>query len=377
MAEPLTRHYGPEIPRTIARMIATVSPSFDTKGFVRTALVGYESLGLMPRGRQIAQALRRFLPASYPDAMRVLLASLDHAPPRTPGQSMAAFLFLPHTYFVADYGVDHFECSMRAQYLLTQRFTAEFSIRPFLERYPAETLAQLAEWCTDPSEDVRRLVSEGTRPRLPWASRLRAFQADPQLGLALLERLKDDSSLYVRRSVANHLNDIGKDHPTVLIDTARRWLVDATDERRWIVRHALRSAVKRGDRDALALLGFGRAAKVQVQAVRIAPSRAAIGGSVQLACEVTSRAAEAQRLAVDFSVGYVKANGTVRPKVFKWTTLELAPRQRVSLQKCLSLVQRTTRTHYPGTHTVHLLINGAAYPLGSFLVTESERARRR
>jgi 3-methyladenine DNA glycosylase AlkC len=157
-------------------------------------------------------------------------------------RGMGGFLFLPHVFFVAEYGLEHFETSMRAQYVLTQRFTAEFSIRRYLERHQAATLGPVSrEWSADASEDVRRLVSEGTRPRLPWAPRLRAFQADPRPVLALLERLKDDPSLYVRRSVANNLNDIGKDHPVLLVETATRWMENATEERRWIIRHALRS----------------------------------------------------------------------------------------------------------------------------------------
>ena len=136
---------------------------------------------------------------------------------------MDVFIYLPHVFFVAKFGVGHFEASMRAQYELTQRFTAEYSIRGFLERYPERTLARLREWAGDANAHVRRLVSEGTRPRLPWAPRLRAFQDDPQPVLELLELLKDDPELYVRRSVANNLNDIGKDNPTALIDTCRHW----------------------------------------------------------------------------------------------------------------------------------------------------------
>ena len=162
---------------------------------------------------------------------------------------------------------------MQAQHELTQRFTAEFSIRPFIERHPEATLARLAQWTQDPSPHVRRLVSEGTRPRLPWASRLRDFQRDPAPVLALLERLKDDPELYVRRSVANNLNDIGKDHPDLLADVARRWLQNASPERRWIVRHALRSAIKRAEPGALSALGYGAAPTLAIERVRIEPKR--------------------------------------------------------------------------------------------------------
>ena len=366
MAEPLKNQFGAAIPRTIGRMIAAVYPAFDEKAFVKGALKDYDALELMSRGRKIAQALRQYLPDDYVRAAEILIASLDQRPQKTLGQSMASFLFLPHVLFVAEYGLEHFEVSMRAQYVLTKLFTAEFSIRRYLERHQEATLARLKDWATDPSADVRRLVSEGTRPRLPWAPRLRAFQADPRPVLALLERHKDDPDLSVRRSVANNLNDIGKDHPAVLIATARQWMVEATAERRWIIRHALRSAVKGGESDALDLLGFGRPAHVALQKVRITPRAVAIGSSVTLACELTNKAARAQRLLVDLRVRYMKANGRYRPKVFKLKTVEMAPREVLPLKKKLSLMQLTTRKHYPGRHHMELMVNGRVYPLGTF-----------
>ncbi len=366
MAEPLKNSFGADVPRTIARMIAAVFPRFDQKTFVRSSLDGYDALELMSRGWKIAHQLRRSLPDDYEKAIEILLASLDRKPERTVAQGMGGFLFLPHVFFVAEYGLEHFEISMRAQYVLTQRFTAEFSIRRYLERHQAATLSRLMEWSADSNEDVRRLVSEGTRPRLPWASRLRAFQADPRPVLALLERLKDDPSLYVRRSVANNLNDIGKDHPAVLVATAKRWMKNATEQRRWIIRHALRSAVKRGESAALALLGFGETALVSVEQARITPRRPAIGSSVIIACEIANRTSVAQRLLVDLRVQYVKANGVQRPKVFKLKQVELAPRETAEVKKTLSLAQLTTRTHYPGRHVVDVMVNGRAYPLGTF-----------
>lgn len=255
---------------------------------------------------------------------------------------------------------------MQAQHALTQRFTAEFSIRPFLQKHTQATLELLMDWTRDPSEHVRRLVSEGTRPRLPWASRLPAFQRDPTPVLALLERLKDDPALYVRRSVANNLNDIGKDHPGVLADTANAWLKDATPERQWVVQHALRSAVKRGEPGALAALGFGAGADVLIGQARIAPQSAVIGGKVAVTFDVTNNTAKPQRVLVDFAVHYIKANGASRAKVFKLKTLGLAPHETQSVGKQLSLAEMTTRKHYPGLHRVDVILNGRSQLLGSF-----------
>jgi len=366
MAEPLIAQYGPDVPRAIAGMVKAVHPRFDTDAFLQDALKGYEALALMPRGKHIARALQRHLPAAYPDALEILLESAGQAHRRDPGLSLASFLFLPHTVFVAEFGLEHFELSMQAQHALTQRFTAEFSIRPFLLKHTGATLDRLMDWTHDPSEHVRRLVSEGTRPRLPWASRLPAFQRDPMPVLALLERLKDDPALYVRRSGANNLNDIGKDHPGLLADTASAWLKNATPERQWVVQHALRSAVKRGEPGALAALGFGAGADVLIDQTRIAPQSALIGGKVTVAFEVTNNTTQQQRVLVDFAVHYIKANGASRAKVFKLKQLDLAPHETQGVSKQISLAEMTTRKHYPGLHRVDVILNGRNQLLGSF-----------
>ncbi len=366
MAEPLKNQYGADVPRAIAAMVSSVYPSFSSARFLRDVLDGYDALALMPRGKKIAQALRRHLPDDYPRALGILLDSLDQPHDRDPGLSLASFLYLPHTMFVAQHGLAHFEESMRAQHALTQRFTAEFSIRPFLEQHTQATLRQLKAWTNDPSPHVRRLVSEGTRPRLPWAPRLRQFQADPAPVLALLELLKDDPELYVRRSVANNLNDIGKDHPALLASTARDWLDNAPAGRAWIVGHALRSAVKRGDSGALKVLGFGRAARVAVGHAQIQPVRPVMGGAVKISFEMTNTQTQVQRVLVDLAVHYVKASGRASTKVFKLKTLELAPGQTVVLAKTLSLKEMSTRRHYPGLHRVDVILNGEARRLGAF-----------
>lgn len=368
MAAPLKDSFGPDVPGRIARAIVAVRPRFPVDAFLADALEGYKELELTPRARQIARALRLHLPADYEEAIDVLLTSLG---PRTDGEEltgMAAFFYAPHVYFVAEYGLDHWETSMRAQYELTQRFTAEYSIRAFLDREPERTLARLEEWARDPSPDVRRLVSEGTRPRLPWAPRLRRFQLDPWPVLELLELLMDDPSPYVRRSVANNLNDIGKDHPDVLTATCRRWSEGASEERRWVIRHALRSAVKRGDRSALEVLGFGEASAAEVDGVTIAPRRPHIGGSVRVSITVRNAGRRRAAFNTDLRIHFVKAGGGTSPKVFKVREVELDPGERSGLSKVISLRQHTTRTHHPGAHSVDVIVNGGVHPGGSFVV---------
>jgi 3-methyladenine DNA glycosylase AlkC len=370
MGEPLKNHFGPDVPARIAGMIAKVDGGFATEAFLGEALDGYEALELTPRARHIARALGRHLPQEYERAIDILVASLGPKLEAAELTGMDGFLYLPHVFFVAEFGGEHFEASMRAQYELTQRFTAEYSIRVFLERYPERTLARLREWARDPNVHVRRLVSEGTRPRLPWAPRLRAFQHDPRPVLQLLGLLKDDPELFVRRSVANNLNDIGKDSPAALIETCRRWMLGATAERRWLVRHALRSAVKRGDPEAFEILGFG-AATVTVQDFRVSPAVVPIGESVTLTVELANEGSSTQRLLVDLRVHFMKANGQPSPKVFKLKELNLEPSGSERLAKTISLAQHTTRTHYPGRHRVELLVNGRASEAGAFEVVES------
>ena len=250
---------------------------------------------------------------------------------------------MPHVFFVAVYETNHWEESMRAQHALTQRF-----------------------WAADDSVHVRRLVSEGTRPRLPWARRLPAFQADPVPVLTLLELLKDDPELYVRRSVANNLNDIAKDNPDLAITTCARWMEDASPQRRWLVRHALRSVVKDGRPDALAVLGFGSGAGFRVSDISISPPAPRIGDAIRIAFRVDNLAADSAAAMIDLRIHFVKANGSTSAKVFRIATRTLAAGEHATVGKTISLAQHSTRTHYPGQHRADAIINGATYPLGAF-----------
>jgi 3-methyladenine DNA glycosylase AlkC len=366
--ETLVRAIGDDIHRAF--------PSLDRKAFVADCLRGLDGLELIDRGRHIGDVLRRHLPEPFEEAARILVASLGPALPRTEDFGMAPFRYLPHIAYVGRYGLDHFEAAMDAQMAITQRFSAEWSIRGFLERYPQKTYARLLDWVRHPSVHVRRLVSEGTRPRLPWAPRLRVFQEDPAPVIRLLELLKDDPELYVRRSVANSLNDIGKDHPQLLVEVCRRWSVDAPPERAWVIQHALRSLVKRGDRDALAVLGVAKAPRVRVSRARLAERRVPIGGALAFSFDVESTARRAQDLLVDFAVHFVKADGSTKPKVFKLARITLPAGGRVTLRDRVSFRPMTTRKHYSGTHRLEALINGVVFPLARFEVAAAPRRLR-
>ena len=241
---------------------------------------------------------------------------------------MAPFFYFPHLVFVAERGLDHFDLSMQAQHELTKRFSAEFSIRPYIAKDPERTFAVFRKWAKDRNPHVRRLVSEGTRLRLPWAARVAWLDANPQRVLDLLELLKDDPASVVRRSVANSLNDLGKVHPELLIRTCAAWLEGASADRRALVEHALRSAVKRGSADALRLLGYGGKASVSIEDARFEPRRVAIGGRAVVSFVVRSRSRAPQSLLVDLAVHFVKATGKTSRKVFKLRRIDLPPRGR-------------------------------------------------
>lgn len=245
----------------LSHNITLVHPQFDGAVFQRAALDGLEPLSILRRGEHLARVLRGHLPARYEDAVAVLIRSLTPSLGATDDLGLGVFFYLPHVAFIAAYGLDAegngghdpFEVSMAAQYEITRRFSAEFSMRPFLIRWPERTLARLLEWTRDADPHVRRLCSEGSRPRLPWAMRIPAFIKDPHPVLPILEALKDDADLYVRRSVANHLGDIAKDHPALVFEICERWVRGATEERKWLIRHAVRHPAKKGVTAALRL----------------------------------------------------------------------------------------------------------------------------
>jgi len=378
MAESLKSLLGEDAPQRLGALLQRAWPRFDRKVFTALAMPDYPALGLMARGERLADALEQTLPAEFERAAAILSNAMDpplpmdaRGEPCTDGRGYSAFLYLPYSLFIARHGLDHFEAAMAAQHALTQRFTAEFSIRPFLVRHPTATLARLAQWTADPSGHVRRLVSEGTRPRLPWARRLPALVADPSPGLALLEHLRDDPSRYVRRSVANHLGDVGKDHPHRLLALADRWMSDAPPPRVQLLRHALRTLVRRGDPHALTLLGSGHSSRLSIQSVNWVPTRPHIGDTLAVTLALHNPEAEVQTALVNLEIGYVKANGQISPRTFALGSVAVASGGTVTLKKHVSLRQMTTRTHYPGLHAIALQINGRRHPAGDFLLEPS------
>jgi len=259
---PLKHLLGAETIECLVFNIQLVHPDFDGKAFRKLAIKGLEPLELMPRARHLAAALRVCLPAEYGKAVRILIDSMTGEREEAEEHGLAVFFYLPHSFFISEYGLDAagnggkdpFGVSMMALHALTTRFTSEFAIRPFLIHRQERTLVQVMKWMADPNPHVRRLCSEGTRPRLPWGMRLPGFMKDPRHTLPILDALKVDESLYVRRSVANHLGDIAKDHPEWVVKKCHQWLrKDDSKEMKWVIRHAVRYLAKKGHAATISL----------------------------------------------------------------------------------------------------------------------------
>jgi len=341
----------------IAYRIAVIHPAFDRDGFAQSVSAELASLELKQRFAWVADKLREYLPADYPAALAILVEILDETDGGFEPIEDAGFRLLPIPTFVYRHGLDHLEASLDAMYTITRYTSCEGAIRPYIIHHPAATLARLQQWALDENEHVRRLVSEGSRPRLPWWPQLTDLIADPAPTLALLEHLKDDPSLYVRRSVANHLNDIGKDHPEQLLARMEAWAIGAGDERHWLINHALRTLVKRGDQRALAILGYGSPA-VDLSNLKLEPSILPFGDELNFGFTLRNIGDEPQNLMIDFVMHFLKANGSRAPKVFKLKKMRLPGGETATVGKRFAVRPISTRKYYPGRQRLEIQVNG-------------------
>jgi 3-methyladenine DNA glycosylase AlkC len=366
--EPFKNLLGPDVVRAAALGLsqrAKASHGFDPRAFERLALKGLEALELKARTMHIADALEATLPPTFSQACDLIESAL--APPvpvagvassaSRPDAGLAGWIVWPLGEFVARRGMDEPERALKALHALTQRLTAEFSIRPFIVRHPKLVLSTLQRWTKDPSEHVRRLCSEGSRPRLPWGLRLQSLVADPSPTLPILRALQDDPSDYVRRSVANHVNDIAKDHPDVVVAWVEQHLPSASDARRALLSHASRTLIKDGHAKMLTLWGAGAAFKGEVT-LRVSPRKLNVGDQTQLTLTLKSTAKQAQKLLIDYAVHHVKADGSTRPKVFKGWKVALAAHEERTLTKTHSFKPVTTRDYHAGKHALDVMVNG-------------------
>lgn len=345
----------------IANALAKTTPRFPKARFIAASMDGLEGLELKDRVRHLIGVMNAFLPADFENAAPILVGVKPHWDRGDPDDNLAGFAAWPIIDYIGEHGLAHPETSLAALRELTSMFSAEFAIRPFIIQYPESSLKTLMKWTRDPDEHVRRLVSEGSRPRLPWGQQLPAFIEDPAPVLPLLEALKDDPSEYVRRSVANNLNDISKDHPELVIEMCERWQQGAGADRQWIIKHATRTLVKAGHPEIFGLLGFTKNPQLELAGLNVAPKVIQLGDAIEFSATLRSAAKSTQKIVVDYAIHHRKANGTTTPKVFKFKTLQIAASETVELQKRHAIKPITTRKYYAGEHAVEILINGTTY----------------
>ncbi len=361
MAEPLKNLLHPALVETMAAHIAANATGFDRVRFVDIACRNMEQLELMQRALQIRDALEETLPDDFEAAAAILSASL----PQSGRSGITGWALLPVSQFVAQKGLGHFDLSLALLKQLTPYFTAEFGIRPFILAEQERALATIGTWTTDSNYHVRRLASEGTRPRLPWAIRLPALMRDPQPILPILTTLLDDPKDYVRRSVANSLNDIAKDHPDLVAAFVGEHIETATPERRQLLRHASRTLLKKGHAAALSNFGFAPLSGIGAT-VEIETPQVEFGNALAFKLTIANEGPTPQQVMIDYAVHHRKANGSLAPKVFKWKSLVLGPGDTVVMTRQHAIRAITTRQYYPGGHRLDILVNGAVLAGGDF-----------
>lgn len=358
--------YTPQYGADLANALQAAYPQFDVDAFHANVFNGdWQQRELKARMRHITLCLHERLPADFREALAILRRA-------APGMGTYGFQNTVFPDYVEVYGLDDWNAAMPALEQFTQMISAEFAIRPFIVRYPERTLARMLEWARSDNVHLRRLATEGCRPRLPWGIALNALKADPTPVLPILEQLKCDEAETVRRSVSNNLNDISKDHPDVAIDVLRRWQAIDTKEMHWLTEHALRTLIKAGHPEALELLGYPQNPAIVVGDVAVTPQRVSMGDKAMLSFTVISTGDQPQNLMIDFVVYLLRASGRHTPKVFKLAKRTVRPGEVLELRKSLSFKPVTVRKYYPGDHYVALKINGYEHECVTFVLEEPD-----
>ncbi len=364
--EPFKNAFSAEKAKYIAAALKRAHPAFPTARFQKGLETALEPLELKDRMILLAGRVEQCLPEDPRVMFPILTATLEASD--KPG--LRGFLVWPLTEIVARRGLGHFKESMAALEAMTKVFTGEFAIRPFLKSHPEKTLKQLHAWCAHPNEHVRRLVSEGSRPLLPWGGKLMGLLEAPHPTLDLLEKLRLDPSDYVRLSVSNHLNDFSKHHPELVISTLKRWLAENPDDPRLakIARHSCRTLLKAGHPGAMGLLGFGSATALVVETFSLSDIKVRLGGSIGYRIVIRNSSRKPLKAMFDYAIHHRKSNGGLSPKVFKGRVKELAPGERWEITGKHPVKPVTTRVYYSGIHSFEPKLNGKAHPAAEFLL---------
>jgi len=360
--EPFKNEFSFTKARRIAEALKLAHPEFSMVRFNRGLQEALEPLELKQRMHLLADRIEACLPANPPEMFGILVKTLATDEPDSNG--LRGFLVWPLTEIVARRGLDHFEDAMNALCEMTRRFTAEFAIRPFLGTRRERTLRQLHAWCGHPDEHVRRLVSEGSRPLLPWGGNLPELLDTPHPTLVLLEKLYQDPSENVRLSVSNHLNDFSKHHPSLVLETLARWKKKSPDDVRVekLARHACRTLLKAGHPGALELHGYGSAKSLEMKTFSLTRFSLKLGGALGYRLVIRNASRKPVSVMFDYAIHHRKANGTLSPKVFKGRTKKLAAGECWEISGSHSFKPLTTRVYHPGIHRIEPRLNGRAFP---------------
>jgi 3-methyladenine DNA glycosylase AlkC len=365
MAEPLKNMYNPPFFERLCPVLKEVIPQFEERKFIYTVFNQlWPDLALKQRTRQITLALHDLMPVEFPKAAGMLVAISDLLRKNNEKEQSYPLIFLPD--YIECYGQYNFEVSMKAIQEITKLVSAEFAIRPFIVNYPDRAMEQMVLWSTHQDASVRRLSSEGCRPRLPWAMRLPAFINDPSPILPILENLKKDSSEYVRRSVANNINDIAKDHPELVLKTVQKWKGE-NPATQWIIKHGCRTLLKKGSEGVLNFHGFKPKNKSRVSALK-ALKKIKIGDCLNFDFVFCNQEKKQERFRLEYAIHYITSTGKTSLKVFKIGEYTVEPAEVVQIKRKQSFKDFTTRKHYKGKHRLSILVNGREKTFVAFRV---------
>ena len=358
MPELLKNAYNEEYITRLANSIKQAWPLFDESPFIAKVLdEHWEGKELKTRMKHISLMMRDCLPASFQESVAILLNSAS---------DFGGFegMFFPD--YIEQFGEEYWGLSVQALEQLTQYSSSEFAVRPMIIRDSTKMMKTMLEWASHENEHVRRLATEGCRPRLPWAMALPEFKNNPSLILPIIDKLKQDESLYVRRSVANNLNDIAKDNPRVVLDWCKANIGQHPDTD-WLIKHGCRTLLKKACPEALTLFGYASAASVSVNDLSIKNEKLMIGDDLFFNFRLSTEDNALSKLRVEYIIDYVKANGRCAPKVFKSSESDY-PQRELSFERKHSFRQMSTRKHYPGEHTLSVRVNGEVKQAVSFVL---------
>ena len=346
----------------LATLIVATHPHFAQQMFHQDVVSAFPNLELKERIAHIAACLHKYLPDSYQDALFILLQSLPpELDPNKTDDDFGDFIFAPYSLYVALYGcrADYVDISLKALKEITKRFSAEYAIRYFINTFPDETLEFLSACAVDNNYHVRRWASEGSRPKLPWAQKLTIDYKRP---LPILDVLYGDRTRYVTRSVANHLNDISKLDPHLVIATLKSWMKgqnQTEQEMAFIAKHALRTLTKQGNKDALKLIGFGIKPDITVTNFSTSTPQVKVGDAFEFSLDIRSN--KSQKLLVDYLMYFASDGKKQAQKVFKIKQLELKKGEVITLKKRHPMRLMTTRRLILGEHKIILQVNGQSF----------------